>query len=82
MEFKRYNKYLVLKWSDIEKYLTIQEQGMLDKMRLAIAAERETDGKTEHDYVVINEKMPYAEQVWRLIQEHWEVSNETLSTHR
>ena len=77
MEFKRYNKYIVLKCDDVEKYLTIQEQGMLDKMRLTIVAERQTDGKAGHSYVVVNEEMPYAEQVWELIQEHWEKEHST-----
>lgn len=81
-EFKRENKYLVLKHGDIELYLTKRDKADLNIMLLGIAKGRIDMGKKPNHYVVVNEDEPYAEQVWQLIQEHWEASNETLSTHR
>jgi len=71
-EFKRYLKYGVFKWTDAEKYLTKQELESFSSFLLQIRNGRFRDGKKLHDYVVVNQEMPYAGQVWKLIQEHWE----------
>ena len=33
---------------------------------------REEEGRKDNSYVVVNEDEPYAEQVWKLVQDHWE----------
>lgn len=70
--FMRENKYLVLKWDDIQKHLSDVEREALDDLIDNIAIGRMGKRKTENNYVVINEDEPYAEQVWQLIQKHWE----------
>ena len=67
---KDYSKYLVLKWEDIEKYLT-QTDFMETLLALCKYIEhcRGLNGKKDNSYVVVNEDEPYAEQVWELIEE-------------
>ena len=72
-EFKRENKYLVLKWDDINKYLDINERDWIDRVVYLLNSRRYHDGKNNNTYVVVNEDEPYAEKVWSLIEEHWEV---------
>ena len=69
-EFKREIKYLVLKWDDIDKYLTRIERENLLVVCKKIEIYRSFDGKEENNYVVVNEDEPYAEQVWELIRKH------------
>lgn len=69
-EFKRYQKYLVLKIEDIEKYLDKRQRLDLGILALTIYEARLNDGKKNNLYVVVNEDEPYAEEVWQLIQRH------------
>ena len=71
-EFKRENKYLVLKWGDIEKCLGEVDKKLLEEMCNCITANRHYYGKKDNFYVVVNEDEPYAEQVWELIKKHQE----------
>lgn len=74
-EFKRESKYLVVKLGDIEEYLIPPDKEALDEMLKMIRAYRVSEGKPKtNSYVVVNEDEPYAEQVWELIQKHWETS--------
>ena len=69
--FKREIKYIVLKLSDIEKYLTPQERTDLHAMCLKYDFARINDGRKLNSYVVVNQDEPYAEKVWKLIEDHW-----------
>ncbi len=75
-EFKRYDKYYVVKVADVNKYLNDEKPLMTRPTFHALLEDirrgREADGKKSHSYVVVNEDMPYARKVWQLIQEHWE----------
>ena len=71
MEFKRYNKYYVLKIGDMNKYLSSSELVALVNIANKISEGRHNDGKQDKNYVVVSEGMPYAEKVWQLIEEHW-----------
>lgn len=66
-EFKRENKYLVLKWADIE-YLDYWKMEQLKSIVNWIRFRRKEEGKKENSYVVVNEDEPYAEKVWELIK--------------
>jgi hypothetical protein len=66
--FKRETKYLVLKWEDINKYLTDEEYGTLSNYLDKISAGRVLLGKKENSYVVVNEDEPYTNIVWGLIE--------------
>ena len=65
----RYNKYLVLKQADINKYLSIEQRNALEYVVRFIANQRKADGLKHNTYVVVNEDEPYAEKVWQLIEE-------------
>lgn len=71
-EFKRENKYLVLKWDDIGQHLTDLEKEQLSNIMDSVAIGRMGQRKKDNNYVVVNEDETYAKQVWRLIQEYWE----------
>lgn len=74
--FKRYAKYEVMKLDDIEKFLSKTQRYELLKIIHRIQKGRKAEGKMPcNSYVVVNEDMPYAEQVWQLIQKHWEASS-------
>ena len=69
--FKRYAKYEVMKLEDIDKYLTPTQKTNLDDIILSIHKGRVKNGKAPcNHYVVVNEDMPYAEQVWKLIEDY------------
>lgn len=69
-EFVRYEKYEVMKLDDMDKYLTSEQRKQLDTVIGIIQAGRVHDNKVPcNRYVVVNEDMPYAEQVWKLIEE-------------
>lgn len=69
MAFKRrYDKYLVLKWEDIDNLLNPYSKETLVHLISVIQAHRDIQGKKENTYVVVNEDEPYAEKVWKLIE--------------
>ena len=70
MGFQKYNKYLVLKYDDVEKYVTEQGQKWLDAVCGQIGEGRAKDGKVRtNSYIVVNEDMKCAKQVWKLIEQ-------------
>jgi len=69
-EFKRYAKYEVMKLDDIDKFLSDAQKRALEDVSRTIQEGRVREGKPAcNRYVVVNEDMPYAEQVWKLIEE-------------
>ena len=69
--FKRYVKYEVIKVEDIGKYLSAEQKANLDNIINTLHVGREKDGKRAcNSYVVVNEDMPYAEAVWKLIESY------------
>ena len=75
-KFERYAKYEVIKLDDIGKHLSFEQRGQLSDIIRTIQYGRLKEGKPAcNNYVVVNEDQPYAEQVWKLIQEQWEKDN-------
>lgn len=66
---KRENRYLVLKRSDIDEYLTIPEQLQLDSIARAISLGKEIDNKEPKKYVVVAEDWPMYEDTWKAIED-------------
>ena len=62
-------KYLVLKWSDIEGILNAYEQADLVKLVRIIRHTRALKGKKENKYVVINQDEPYFPDVLKLMEQ-------------
>lgn len=81
-EFKRENKYLVLKWDDVRRFLHPNDGENLDRILTIIADGRQSEGKKENSYVVVNMDEPYAEQVWKLIQAQWEKEEQEREEQR
>jgi hypothetical protein len=73
--FERYNKYSVMKWEDIIKYLSPRERIAFDKLFCKVEEGRKSDNKKPNQYIVVNQKEPYAETVWELIEKHWDEQN-------
>ena len=63
-----YEKFIVLKKSDAERYLTDEEFKMLRSLQKKILTGRMSDGKMQNNtYYVVNTDEPYAMQVRDLI---------------
>jgi len=68
--FVRYAKYEVMKLDDIDRYLSDEQKEQLYDIIGTIQVGRLGIRKPAcNSYVVVNEDMPYAEQVWKLIEE-------------
>lgn len=68
MTFKKENKYLVLKWKDINQYLSNAERDGLRRIVTRISIKRQDDGKRNNSYIVVNEEEPYSSLVWELVR--------------
>ena len=68
-DFKRENRYLVLKMKDIEKYLTIEDQKELMDLAYVISMSRAKDKKEELNCVVVEKRWPEYEPTWKAIEE-------------
>ena len=64
------NRFLVLKWDDIESLLTTFEQADLFRLVRLIREARAKQGKGENRYVVINADEPYFPDVLQLMADH------------
>lgn len=63
-----FEKFIVLKNADAEKYLTDEEFKALRKLQKKILTGRMSDGKMQNNtYYVVNTDEPYAKQVRDLI---------------
>lgn len=70
MTFKRENKYLVVKWDDIYKYLSDEHRWWLNGLLLEIEEGRMLDGKEpDPKFVCVKETYPEYEYVWKCIEE-------------
>lgn len=67
-EFKRENRYLVLKRSDLSKYLSRQEIETLEQIGNRVADFRQLDGKDPLQCVVIERDWPEFEPTWKAIE--------------
>ena len=67
MEFKKENKYFVLKWKDINQLPESLKEG-LQAAAGWIHAGKKLEGFPYNSYIVVNEDEPYAEAVWKLIE--------------
>jgi hypothetical protein len=67
-DFKRENRYVVLKGKDILKYLTQEEKENLHHITYKIQKNREAAGKPLLVCVVVERDWPEYEQAWELIK--------------
>lgn len=67
-EFKREDRYLVLKMSDIKNYLTKQDQDALSRIDCKIGKCREADGKPSLECAVVEQDWPEYEPTWQAIE--------------
>lgn len=73
-----YNKYVIIKTKDIDKYLNDSECTELADILNKIYKCRVQDGKKSLQAVVIENDWPEYETVWKLVEER--VDNEDSST--
>ena len=71
-EFKRENRYLVLKRSDVDRALTLSDKTILSRLVELISANRKVYNKAPLYCVVVESDWPEFEPVWRMIQERME----------
>ena len=68
-EFQRENRFLVLKWEDIEKYLGPEHRRSIQYACAAVEERRRMDGKRKNAYVVVADDWPEYEMVWKAIED-------------
>lgn len=66
--FKRETRYVVLKMSDIDKYLSEESQSNLSVICSAVAAGRTVDGKPPLQAVVVEQDWQEYEPTWAAIK--------------
>lgn len=64
------HKYLVVRNTDITKYLDEEEQDSLRGLVSKINCERLLNGKSIYQYVVVNSNAPYIDEVIELMQKN------------
>lgn len=68
MSFKRESRYTVLKVSDIQEYLTIEEIVELIQIEKKINHNRKIAGKEPVEAVVVEHDWPEYEPTWKAIE--------------
>lgn len=67
--FKREDRYLIMKFKDVRKYLTDTEKEILIALTKKITKGRCDDEKDQLDCVVVESDWPEYEPTWRAIEE-------------
>lgn len=62
-----YNKFLIAKIEDAERYLSEEELAHLKILLKSIEDGRESESKKKNEYLVVNKDEPYANLVEKLI---------------
>lgn len=75
VQFKREERYYVLKISDMKKYLSAEKQDAVRAVAEKLNAGRVVDGKTVFQAVVIEHDWPEYEPVWRMIEARMKAAN-------
>ena len=75
-QFKREDRYIVLKWKDVAKYLTETEQEILFKLFNRVESCRHVvGGKRSLKCVVVEHDWPEYEPVWKMIEDRVKAEN-------
>ena len=67
-DFKREYRYLVMKFKDLNKYLSDEDKEILFAIVKKIAKGRANDSKMPIDCVVVEHDWPEYEQTWEAIE--------------
>jgi len=71
-DFKRENKYIVLKIEDVDEALSVTETINLSDLVSKIAKYREYSGKEIYpQFVCVKSTWPMYEQTWKSIEDHF-----------
>lgn len=73
-DFKREEKYLVIKIDDAREYLTPEGQDRLREIASYIENMRRLHGKRTKQFVCISDACPYYDEAWALV-EKWVTGN-------
>ena len=68
-EFEREWRYLVVKWKDMNKYLTKEEYHQLSRLAVKVHEGRTEDGKRGLNCVVVEDDWTEYETVWKMIED-------------
>jgi len=81
-EFKRENRYLVIKWDDINNLLSSYENAIMENLVNKIRGMRRNAGKIDHGYVVVSDDWPMFEDTFSAIEEFVTTGNYTTKLHQ
>jgi len=66
---ERQIRYIVIKLTDVDKYLSDSEKDKLDAVCASISDGRAIDNKPDMEAVVVEEDWPMYEQTWKAIED-------------
>lgn len=69
-EFVRENRFIVLKRTDVQKYLPLESRQILNEVCEEVAERRCADGKRPKNFVCIADDWPMYESVWKMVEEY------------
>lgn len=75
---KRERRYVVLKLTDLQKYLTVDQRNDLARLEEIVSCGREADGRAPLTGVYVEADWPEHEPVWKMIERR--VSDEAYCT--
>ncbi len=65
------DKFMVIKWEDIWKYLSDTQKRQMERITRTIRNDRERDGKSaENEYIVINTDEPYIDEIIEILKKN------------
>ena len=67
-EFKREERYIVFKLSDVERYLTDKDRANIAMMKMEIAAGRDCANKPPFKGLIVEADWPEYEPTWKAIE--------------
>ena len=68
-EFKRENRFLVMKWKDIDEYLSYEQVMMLKSLADNVRYKRLLTGKRDDKFVCVADDWPEYEPTWKAIED-------------
>jgi len=67
-EFKKEDRYIVIKRADVDRYLSGMEKSQLIGLCHEVAQSREREGKPNKCFVVVADDWPEYDLVWSMIE--------------
>lgn len=81
-DFKRETRYIVIKGTDIDRYLSVSQKSALASICSKICQGRRDDDRRELKAVVVESDWPEYNEVWKMIESRVNAENNTKTESR